>query len=117
MTAGAALVFLGSLVYLYVAYSWYNAGASGSAWLNAAQFLAPFVVAAAIFSTITLFFMGLGGLAGMAKGGDKMMSNVLWKFVMWGGMTFIILTGGTSWFLWAMVGLVLTYLGASWEMM
>lgn len=111
---GGALVFLGSLVYLYVVFTWYSSGAAASAWLAMASFLAPFVVAAAVISAVTLFFMGIG-TATMGKGSEKdadMMSKIMWKFVMVGAATTIILTGGTSWFYVAIVGFLLTYIGA-----
>ena len=76
-----------------------------------AQFFAPFIVGVAVFTAISLFFMGLGTLGGMMK--DKGMGDWLWKGVMWGGIAFIILTGGTASFWYVMAGLVLTYLGAA----
>ncbi len=104
-------MFLGSLVYLYVVFTWYNGGATAGAWLNAAAFLSPFVIAVAIVSAITLFFMGLGAAAGMK--GDAKMADVLWKFIILGGITTLIVTGGGGWFYVALVGFVLTYLGGS----
>ena len=108
--AGGILVFLGSLIYLYVVYTWFTGGAAPSAWLSMASFLAPFVVAFGVFSAVSLFFMGLGSAAGMSGGDEKMMHNLLWKFIMLGAVTFIII-GGTASFYVVLVALLLTYIG------
>ncbi|HUB92427.1 MAG TPA: hypothetical protein VL945_00540 [Candidatus Saccharimonadales bacterium] len=111
--AGGILVFLGSLIYLYVVFTWYNSGAALGAWVSATQFLGPFVVAVAMVSAITLFFMGIGTMSGKATGEMKsMMQMVLWRFVMLAGITEIIVTGGGAWFYAAILGFVLTYIGA-----
>lgn len=111
--AGGALLFLGSIVYLYVVFTWVNSGGAPSAWLGMAAFLAPFVAAGAVVSAITLFFMSIGQVAGkMADDMKDMVTKVLWKFVMFGGVTTLILTGGTAWFYYAVLGFVLTYIGA-----
>ena len=108
--AGGILAFLGSLVYLYVVFTWYAGGAHLGPWIGAAQFFGPFVVAFAIVSAITIFFLSIGIMAGRM---DKDMTNkVLWKFVMIAGVTEIIVAGGSAWFLAVIVGFVLTYLGA-----
>ena len=65
MALGGALTFIGSLIYLYVYFSWYTSGYAAGAWLTMASFLAPFVVGVALFSAVTLFFMGIGTMAGM----------------------------------------------------
>ena len=117
-TAGGALLFVGAVIYLYVVFTWYSSGAAPSAWLNWASFLAPFVVAGAIVSSITLFFMSIGSIAGKVTDDMKaMMNQVLWKFVMIGSGTTLILTGGTEWFYYVVLGFVLTYLGAMMESM
>lgn len=109
---GGVLAFLGSLVYLYVVFTWYtgsNGAISAGSWLSGAQFFAPFVVAFAFISAISLFFMSIG--AAMNKMQGKM-AMTLWKFVMLGGISFIILTGGMGVFFWeALLGFLLTYLG------
>jgi len=111
---GGVLVFLGSIVYLYVVFTWYMNGAIASVWLSAAQFLAPFVIAFAVVASISLFFMGIGAMANV--GGDKKMkSHALWKFVMLGAISLLILTGGSFWFYAVLLGFVLTYLGAAVE--
>ena len=107
--AGGVLLLLGSLVYLYVLFSWYNTGAIGS-WLGAAQFLTPFVAAVALIGAISLFFMSIGTIAG--KMDDDMMMNVLWKFVMVEGISSVIVTAGGSSFYVAIGAFILTYLGA-----
>jgi hypothetical protein len=110
-TIGGFLLFLGSLVYLYVGFTWYSSGTSGP-WLTAAQFFSPFIAALALISAIVLFFMSLAGLMGKVQN-DKMMDDVLWKFIIWGGATFFIITAGGSWFYWAVLAFVLTYLGVA----
>ena len=106
--AGGVLAFLGSLVYLYVLFTWYSSGAALSGWAMTAAFLAPFVVGVAVITGVTLFFMSLGTMAGKM---DKMMGQMLWKFVCIGGIVYTIL-GGVSWFYVVLVGFVLTYIGA-----
>lgn len=108
--AGGILLFLGSLIYLYVFFTWYNSGGAFGAWLSAAQFLAPFVAVGAVISAITLFFLSIGSMAGKTSG-DKMKMNVLWKFIILGGITTLILTAEGMWFYAALVGFILTYLG------
>jgi hypothetical protein len=114
--AGGILVFLGSLIYLYVIFTWY--GTSGTvttgSWLASAQFLTPFVIAAAIFSSIALFFMSIGAIAGKM---DSKKDGPLWKLIMWGALMLLIVSGGTQYFWYVVVGLVLTYIGGIWEMM
>jgi len=108
---GGILVFLGSLVYLYLVFTWYMNGMAFSTWLSATQFFGPFVVAVAIVSAISLFFMGTGAMANMA--GKRMRSQVLWKFVMLGAITLLIVTGNSVWFYAVLLGFILTYLGAA----
>jgi hypothetical protein len=108
--AGGILAFLGSLVYLYVVFTWYASGAAFGPWIGAAQFFGPFVVAFAMVSAITLFFLSIGIMVGRMNG--DMASKVLWKFVMIAGVTEIIVTGGSALFWAAIVGFVLTYVGA-----
>jgi hypothetical protein len=106
--AGGVLLLLGSLVYLYVLFSWYSSGTIG-AWLGAAQFFTPFVAAVSLVGAISLFFMSIGTIAG--KMADKMMANILWKFIMVESISAIIVTAGGAWF-YAIIGaFVLTYLG------
>jgi hypothetical protein len=107
--AGGVLLLLGSLVYLYVLFSWYNTGTIGS-WLGAAAFLTPIIAAVALVGSICLFFMSIGTMAG--KMADKMMMNVLWKFVMVESISAVIVTAGGAWFYAAIGAFVLTYLGA-----
>lgn len=111
MQVGGALLFLGALIYLYVYFTWYGSGYAGGAWLSAAQFLAPFVVAVALFSAVTLFFMGIGTMSGKTSKDPKMAMSILWKFIMAGSVTFLIITGGTAWYYWVVLALLLTYLG------
>ncbi len=115
--AGGVLLFVGSLIYLYVFFfAWYAAGLSNAAalaapWLSAASFLAPFVIAFAVISAIALFFMGIGMMAGKMSGDKEKMA--VWKFLILGGMTMLILTGVGQYFYAVVVGFVLTYLGAT----
>lgn len=102
-------MLIASLVYLYVLFTWYSSGTIG-AWLGAAAFLTPFVAAVALIGAISLFFMSIGTLAG--KMDDKMMMNVLWKFVMLEGITSFIVTAAGSWFYPIVAAFVLSYIGA-----
>jgi hypothetical protein len=108
---GGALTLLGSLIYLYVFFTWYGGGAPAGGWLSAAQFLAPLIVGFAVFSAVSLFFKGLGTLMGKMSGDAKMAKHYLWKFIMVGAISFLIITGGSTWFWWVFVAFVLTYLG------
>ena len=113
---GGILVFLGSLIYLYVVYAWYySAGGMLTPWVSIASFFGPFVLGLAIVSAVTLFFKGIKGIAGQTSSNSK--HPVLWKFTNMGGVLFLIITGGTAWFTWALIGFILTYLGAMWESM
>ena len=107
--AGGVLLLLGSLVYLYVLFTWYNSGTIGM-WLGAAQFLTPFVAAVALVGAISLFFMSLGTIAGMSQKG---MADILWKFVMLESITAVIVTAGGSMFYTIIGAFILTYIGAS----
>ncbi len=108
---GGALVFIGSLIYLYVVFSWYTAGAAAGTWLSMAQFLAPFVVAVAIISAITLFFMSIGTMA-MESSKPEEMNKLLWKFIVASAVTLFIITGVGGWFYFVLIGFILTYIGA-----
>jgi uncharacterized membrane protein len=108
--AGGILLLIGSLIYLYVVFSWYSGGAMTSAWLNAAAFLGPFVAAFAILGAISLFFMSVGVLAGKVMN-DKM-AHVLWKFVLLGALSLFIVTALGPWFYWVVLGFIFTYVGA-----
>ena len=110
--AGGILAFLGSLVYLYVVFSWYYGPAGGAItpWVAVAQFFGPLVLALSFITAITLFFMGIGAM--MGKMADKMMNGIWWRAIMLGGIVLLILTGGTAWFTWALIGFVLSYIGA-----
>jgi hypothetical protein len=108
--AGGILLLLGSLLYLYVGFTWYGGGASYGTALTTAAFFGPFVVALALISAISLFFMSLGVLGGsMANGKD--MDKYLWKFMTLAGLTFFIVTAGGSFFYWAVLAFILTYIG------
>ncbi|MCW6160556.1 MAG: hypothetical protein LVQ95_05740 [Candidatus Micrarchaeales archaeon] len=112
--AGGILAFLGSLVYLYVVFTWYYGAAGGALtpWVSTAQFFGPLVLALAVIGSISLFFMSLGAMMGRMS--EKNMMNIWWQFIMLGGIALLILTGGTAWFTYALVGFILSYLGAMW---
>ncbi len=107
---GGAVMLLGSLVYLYVFFTWYSSGALVGPWISAAAFLGPFVIAGAIVSAITLFFFSVGSLSGRPV--SEMMRSIIWRFVIMSGGAFFILTGGGSLFLAAILGFIITYIGA-----
>ncbi len=108
--AGGILLFLGSLIYLYAVFAWYGSALSG--WLAAASFLGPFVAAFAIVGAITLFFMGIGTVAGKVMSDSKAMW--MWKYIAATGMSMLIVTAGHGMlFGWAVVGFLLTYIGAA----
>ncbi len=102
-------MFLGSLIYLYVFFTWY--GGPFSAWLSAAYFLAPFVIAFALLSSFSLFFMSIGTMANKMMMDQKMASMMLWKLIMCASVAFFIITGGTGLFDAVIVAFLLTYIG------
>ena len=106
-SVGGVLALLGSLVYLYVLFTWYSSGAALSGWVSAASFLAPFVVGVAVVTGISLLFMSLGSMAG--KG---VKSEVLSKFIILAGVVYVVL-GGASMFYVVILGFVLTAIGAT----
>ncbi len=110
---GGILVFLGSLIYLYVVFTWYGQGGAMGTWLNMASFFAPFVIALAIISSFSLFFLSIGMMSNkmMDEAHKKMKGNILWKFIMLGAITLFILSGMGAYFLYAIVGFLLTYIG------
>jgi hypothetical protein len=109
--AGGVLIFLGSLIYLYIIFSsyqtWYGGGSLG-AWLGAAQFLGPFVAAFAVISAITLFFMSFG----VASGKMPDMMKTVWKVIMLAGVTSLIVAAGGVLFYVSVAAFVLAFLGA-----
>lgn len=107
MVAGV-LLFLGSLVYLYVFFTWYSTGVVG-AWLSAASFLGPFVAAAAVVVSFTLLFLSLGTASGKLVG--EKMRDMLWRYIMIGGMSLLIVSAGGTWFYYVVVGFLLTFIG------
>jgi hypothetical protein len=110
---GGWLILLGSLIYLYVIFTWYGGGAVPGAWLSATQFFGPFVAAGAIVLTISLFFMSIG----VALGKPITMS-ALWKYMMADALFVLILAAGSStWFYLVVLGFVLTYIGGASAMM
>ncbi|MDE1854771.1 MAG: hypothetical protein KGH57_00405 [Candidatus Micrarchaeota archaeon] len=106
MQIGGVLTFLGSLIYLYVFFGWY--GSAPGAWLNMASFLAPIILGVALFFAVTLFFTSLGTLAGKSQ--VKM--DMAWRFVSTAAIAFVIISGGTGWFYWSVLALLLTFVGA-----
>lgn len=114
IAAGGFLLFLGSLIYLYTVFTGYFSGTFG-AWLNAAQFFAPFVAAFAIVVSITLFFIGLemttGKVSEQAKSAMK-----LWKTIMAAGVVMFIVAPSYL-FLANVLGFLLTFIGVIIAMM
>lgn len=103
---------MGSLLYLYVVFSWYSGGAAlTGTWLSMAAFLAPLVAAFAVVASITLFFVGIGMAAGKTMD-DKGMW--LWKFITAAGMSLLIVSRADGA---ALLGFLLTYIGAMVAMM
>ena len=105
---GGVLLLLGSLIYLYVVFTGY--ASTTNAWLSTASFLAPFVIAGAVVSTIVLFFMSLGTIFGMAT--PEMLNKPLWYFYIASGITTLIVGGAGSPFYMTVVGFILASLGA-----
>ena len=107
---GEILMLVASLLYLFIGFTWYGTGTTGS-WLAAAQFLSPFVAAGALIGAIVLFFMSIGIMTGHLESG-KGMNDMTWRFLMFVGVVFLILTAGGSWFYFAVLAFVISYIGA-----
>jgi hypothetical protein len=105
--AGGVLLFLASLIYLYVVFTGY--ASTTNAWLISASFLGPFVIAFAVVSVIVLFFMSLGTMAGMAT--PQMLDKPLWIFYIMSGVT-TLMVGGVGMFFMTVVGFVLASIGS-----
>ena len=109
--AGGILLFIGSLIYLYVVFGWYSSGAAAGPWLAAAQFFAPFVAAVSVIGSISLFFLSLGVATGKAGSDDKL-SKVLWKCVTCVSAAVVILSAGGPMFYLSVLGFIVAYIGA-----
>lgn len=107
---GGLLMLVASLLYLYIGFTWYGSGTTGP-WLAAAQFFGPFIAAGALIGAIVLFFMSIGVMTGNLPSG-KGMSDMTWRFLMFVGVVFVILTAGGSWFYLAVLAFVISYIGA-----
>ncbi len=109
-TAGGFLMLIGTLLYLYIAFSWYNSNATAGPWLSSAQFFGPFVAAFTFIGAITLFFMSIGTMTGR-RPENEYMSRVMWSFMTLTGLAFLIVTGGSAWFYWAVLAFVIAFIG------
>jgi hypothetical protein len=107
---GGILMFIASLLYLYIGFTWYGSGITGS-WLAAAQFFGPFIAAGALIGAIVLFFMSIGVMSGHLPSA-KNLGDPMWKFLMFTGLVFFIVTAGGSWFYLAVLAFVISYIGA-----
>jgi hypothetical protein len=115
--SAAALVLLGSIVYLLIVYLWssQNASVNPTWWLsstavNYSTLWVPLLGGMAVISAIALFFMSIGSIVGVR---NAMTPGWTWKLLWWAGFTFIAITGGTPQFIYALVGFALTFIGAS----
>ncbi len=117
--AGAVIQFIGSLVFLYVLWSWWTAGwvlgSAGAAWFGGAGgFWAPIFAAVAIFGAIALFLMSIVALMG-TTGGD--MAKYTGKIVLGTSLSFFALTAGGGLFIPVIIAFVLSYWGNGMQMM
>lgn len=122
------LQFVASLVFLYVIF----VGRPTEGWslsaLGAASWLAPLLYAAAVLSTIALFFISLVGLGWSGKSipeaGGKMMPMMASKSLGIAGFTLLVLTvfislsitGATAMWSWlVIIGYIVGWLGVGME--
>ncbi|MCL5429873.1 MAG: hypothetical protein M1504_00150 [Candidatus Marsarchaeota archaeon] len=106
------LVFLGSLAFMYVSFSWYLSGAGAGSWLGSyAQFWTPFVAAIAVLGSVATFLMSFVGMANMWS---TKLKGALTKSVMYSAFTLLVLSANTVNFYWVLIGFVLAYIGAGW---
>jgi hypothetical protein len=105
----AVLAFIGSLLYLYVLFSWVSAGTYGlAAWAGAVLWL-PLLAAMAAVGSIGLFIMSLMAIAGV---GEKKASWMMGKSALWAGFALFALTAGGMYFWWVVVGFFLAAIGS-----
>lgn len=111
-TLGFVLTFLGSLVFLYVAYNLLTAWSVSSVFAGAGAVLLPVFAGLGIVSAITLFFASFATLKGNKTG------------EMWGlstevvaAVTLLALTLGTGQAWYVVLGFVLAVLGSAVAMM
>ena len=105
---GPVLALIGSLVYLYVVWSWLSAGGSAGAWFaGAGAFWLPILVGVAAATTFGVLVVALCGLAGW-------MNSDGWKWAMqgafWGAIALFAL-GGAGLFWYVVVGFILLQFG------
>ena len=109
------LQFLGSLVFLWVLYSWAIGGSAFAApavWFGGAGgFWAPIFGAVAVFGAISLFLVSL-----MALFMGSMTDEHAKKLATWTGVSFFALTVGGPLFIGTIVAFVLTWFGIGGEM-
>jgi hypothetical protein len=106
------LQFLGSLVFLWVLYSWWMGGWTLSSWFGAAGgFWAPLFGAVAVFGAVSLFLVSLMSLLT----GSNMAEHSK-KLTMWTGIAFFAITVGGPLFIGTLVAFILTYFGVGGEL-
>ena len=117
MGTGAGTALLGSLAYLYIAFTWTGSAAWFGGMASFAWFLVPLAAATAIISAVSLFLLSASAIT-WKNYDDK----IVWasrKAAWWGGFSLILLTGGSgTWTFWlAVVGFVFAYFGTGMESM
>ncbi len=112
MGTGAALAFLGSLVYLYLAFTWTGPAAwIGGTTSTFAYVLVPLAATTAVISAVSLFLLSIGAYAW--KSSDEKMMWATKKAAYWGGFALVLLTGGSGGnFYLAVLGFLLAYIGS-----
>ena len=110
-TWGFVLAFLGSLAYLYVAFTLLNGVATG--WTAPAAifggfgaFFVPLFLGLGVVGAVSLFLTSFG----LMKGG-KMAEEWAMKIAFLGGISLVALTAGSVWAWYALLGFVLATLG------
>jgi len=107
------LQFLGSLVFLWVLYSWYKAGWALASWFGSAGgFWAPLFGGVAVFGAVALFLVTL-----MALLTGNAMAEYSKKLTIWTTITFFAITAGqSSLFIGTLVAFILAFFGLGGEM-
>lgn len=105
---------LGTLLFLYVVWTWWSSGSGAGPWLGGAGGVwVPVFASVAVISVVSLLILTIVGFMGMTSAG---MSEAVMKAVWLGGISLVALTGGTTLFLWVVIGYVLAYVGAGGQM-
>ena len=106
-TWGFVLAFLGSLVYLYVAFTLVSGAGVWSAGASLANVVWSLVLGLGVVGSVSLFLTSFGLMKG-----EKMAVEWGMKISFMAGIALVALTAGSVWVWYALLGFVLATLGS-----